>query len=404
MCCTMLPIIQVFLLVCVYTVFSVEQGEGSTEIVEPKHKPVYVLNGTSFEMKCIQYDCEEVTWRKGVGVNEKEINQTLDSGFSFAKFENMTKDSENGESKCRYFTNILTKEHVDLSDADTYSCRPAYQTTNISDSFYTTVIVFTISPVDGEYVQWGKDVKLKCDVKQLTQIPRMEWKRNGKTLKQGEKYSMNITYNYLTIHRSTEEDIGEYSCYFVLLNKTYSEVVNLWAKAFVQPFDERSYTYIRGSDMQLKCDVWGHPKPTIIWRRIDSSNTIDDISQDLPYSDAMLNNSNNVQLASKRLTFSEGVLNISNIGDDDSGEYVCIASNPRGHTKHKVIFRVKGHLAALWPFIGIVIELIILIAIILFFERRDKSRKAKEEGESNAQQHVSNSTVHGSKSDVRHRK
>jgi len=385
----MLPILQVFLLVCVYTVFSVEQGEGSTEIVEPKHKPIYVLNGTTFEMECNQYECKRVTWRKGFGEKEVEIDADFPSDFIITNSEKEVEidadfpsdiiitNSQKADPECSFLTSTLKKLHVNISDADSYSCRLKDQADNDSNSFYTTVIVFTITPGDDE-LKMGKDATLKCEVGRLTKLPQVEWKKDGKVLKHGVKYSMNLTNNYLTIHDANQNDIGEYTCFFNLLEDSYSKVVNLWASPFGYPFDEKSMTYMKGSDMELKCNVWGHPTPVISWHKKQESDSLE------PFD-------------------SDEVLEFSNIDYEKRGEYICRATNSFGKRDFSIIIRVKDSLAFLWPLIGIVIQLILLGIVIFIFEKRAKSNALKAESERNAQ-HVTNSTVHKSQEDVRHRK
>lgn len=66
-------------------------------------------------------------------------------------------------------------------------------------------------------------------------------------------------------------------------------------------------------------------------------------------------------------------LHIQNLDlEADPGKYACNGTNAMGTDQAVITLRVRNRLAALWPFLGIVAEVLVLVTIIFIYEKRRK--------------------------------
>ena len=82
------------------------------------------------------------------------------------------------------------------------------------------------------------------------------------------------------------------------------------------------------------------------------------------------------------------MLTLKEVKEEDKGEYKCLLKNKYGEHSETVNLRVKSALAALWPFLGIVAEVVILCVIILGYETRCGKKKQAEEEDVDAAQNL----------------
>lgn len=65
---------------------------------------------------------------------------------------------------------------------------------------------------------------------------------------------------------------------------------------------------------------------------------------------------------------------IAAVSREDEGEYLCVASNDAGSTNDTVTFKVHDLRDAVWPFLGIAAEVVVLIVIIFACEKMGRKK------------------------------
>lgn len=354
-------------------------SSNSIKITDVTPSPYRLVVGGQFSLTCVY---------------EGDINETIvKENLQFYKDNIQIHIAE------EYSINILTagktvtltlqsyrKNGLEIRDGGKYECK--YKSGNIVKTYQKLVDVFAIKYTQDAQVpvvhnkdkdkHVDKKVELKCEatfssplVEDNVDLYTIEWFKEGKPVKEvaslKNRYVLG-THN-ITLNDVVRGDMGEYQCTFVFKDNhdRINQTVMLKASPQIKKDFSKSKNLVQGDDWTVICPVTGFPYPTVYWTKD---------GEDLPVMDNRIHIENSGNIANAKLI-------IFSLMFDDQGDYQCYANSTDSFnsTSSVIKLRVKDRLAALWPFLGIVAEVIILCIIIFIYEKK-KSKEMEDEVDS----------------------
>ncbi|CAG0880011.1 unnamed protein product [Darwinula stevensoni] len=252
----------------------------------------------------------------------------------------------------------LTIVSARLNDTGEYKCNSLHKDGFKVSVFSDATILTNEDAGGGKILHIGKDLLLECNTTDDTMRPFRWYKEGEQILNDNKKIVKN---NTLLIKSAQKGDSGTYRCVIDDShngwgNREDGQNITVYIPVDVEPFHGKSINLVQGDRLHLECRVHGHPEFTITWHKDGK----------------LLEDDGRITLTNNNTT-----LDISDLQFEDRAVYMCLAKNVRGSDNSTILVRVKDKLAALWPFLGICAEVILLSTIIFFYERK----RSKQEGD-----------------------
>ncbi|XP_067156720.1 hemicentin-1 [Apteryx mantelli] len=217
-------------------------------------------------------------------------------------------------------TGALSINNLWVSDEGTYICEAENQFGKIQSRPATITVTGLVTPLIGvspatANVIEGQQLTLPCVLLAGNPIPDRRWIKNSMVLVPNPYVNVRSDGS-LHLERVRLQDGGDYTCMASNVAGTNNKTttVNVYVLPVIQ-HGQQIFSTIEGIPVTLPCKASGVPKPSIAWSKKGE--------QILP---------SNMKFSAG----SDGSLYVVSPGGEETGEYVCTATNAAGYATRKV--------------------------------------------------------------------
>ncbi|KAL8625418.1 hypothetical protein ACOMHN_018563 [Nucella lapillus] len=380
---------------CILVLFAVSSARSVK--ISPQKDVFSVAVGSKLEINCSSPN--GVVWSSDSSSAMRKTSESRVEG-SVAGSDNIS---------------TLTFSNVQKYNQAKYVCKDTTTKANITFQ----LLVFKVTKQDATY-EYKEDAVLNCGVDDDNKSFSYRWKR-GNTwvtdIKVDNKQEFVEHDNgSLVIRQPTRNLAGVFTCVaeYEANNKKHTIDIdfNYFAHPKVLPFD-KSKNLVQDEKLVIECKVLGYPKPSISWFKEAEPITCKVLGYPKPSISWFKEAEPITEGEGSRFKMSVadtydgtdieyGKLVIDAVEFEDAAEYTCLAATtskwPEFNSTQIILVRVKDKLAALWPFLGIVAEVVVLCTIIFICEKK-RNKDALLEEEANQDGASSEKKAEG----VRHR-